>query len=56
MLRAWLEPGTLFAAGRGGCAQDRVAFGNVATKDAIFMLQDLNIKTGLDFAAAGCGR
>jgi hypothetical protein len=51
MRRAWLEWGTLFAA--GGCAQDRVASGNLATKDADFMLQDLNTETGLGLAAVG---
>ncbi len=37
-------------AGLGGCPYAKGASGNVATEDVIYMLNGMNIKTGVDFA------
>lgn len=38
-------------AGLGGCPYAKGASGNVATEDVVYMLNGLNIKTGIDFQA-----
>ena len=39
------------SAGLGGCPYAKGASGNVATEDVVYMLQGLNIETGIDLQA-----
>jgi len=38
-------------AGLGGCPYAKGASGNVATEDVVYMLDGMNLKTGLDMSA-----